>query len=114
MTIPSLPVQKNFVFQRRADLVVRFAFKYNQVAVNLTGYTAYGQVWDFDRITKYQDLTMTWIDQAGGIIEMKLPYTGTISLPAECPYDILFVEPSGLRRYYIEGILYESEGYTEP
>lgn len=114
MTLPSLPAQKNFIFQRRADLVVRFAFKYQNTPVNLTGYTPYGSVWNFDRSTKFQDLTMTWISQATGILEMKLPHSGTISLPDECPYDIMLVAPSGLRQYYIEGILYESEGYTTP
>jgi hypothetical protein len=114
MALPSLPVQKNFVFQRRADLVVRFAFKYQNTAVNLMGYTAFGSVWNFDRSTKFQDLVMTWIDQPNGILEMKLPFAGTIALPDECPYDILFIAPSGLRQYYVEGILYESEGYTTP
>lgn len=114
MTLPSLPVQKNFTFQRRADLVVRFAFKYQSTAVNLTGYTPFGSVWNFDRSTKFQDLVMTWVDQPGGILEMKLPFAGTIALPNECPYDIMLVAPNGLRQYYVEGILYESEGYTTP
>lgn len=114
MTLPSLPVQKNFVFQRRADLVVRFAFKYQNTGVNLTGYAAYGSVWNFDRSTKFQDLTMTWVDQINGVLEMKLPFAGTIALPDECPYDIMLVSPAGLRQYYIEGILYESEGYSVP
>lgn len=114
MTLLSLPVQKNFIFQRRADLIVRFAFKYQNAAVNLIGYTPYGSVWNFDRSTKFQDLAMTWISQSTGILEMKLPFAGTIALPEECPYDIMLVSPSGLRQYYIEGILYESQGYTTP
>lgn len=95
-------------------MVVRFAFKYQGAAVNLNGYTPFGSVWNFDRSTKFQDLTMTWIDQPGGVLEMKLPFAGTITLPDECPYDIMLVSPSGLRQYYVEGILYESEGYTTP
>lgn len=114
MTLPSLPVQKNFVYQRRADLVVRFGFKYQNSTVNMTGYTAIGSVWDFDRTTKYQDLIMIWPDQANGVLEMKLGYSGTISLPAECAYDIMLIDPFGLRRYYVEGSLYESEGYSTP
>lgn len=114
MTLPSLPVKKNFIFQRRADFVVRFAFKYGSVGVDLTGYTPYGSVWNFDRSTKFQDLVMTWISQSTGVLEMKLPFAGTISLPDECPYDILLVSPSGLRQYYVEGIFYASEGYTSP
>jgi hypothetical protein len=114
MPLPSLPVQKNFIYQRRADLVVRFAFKYQNVAVNMTGYVAYGSIWNFDRSTKFQDLILTWTDQAGGILEMKLPFAGTLLLPEECPYDIILVSPSGLRQYYIEGIFYESEGYATP
>lgn len=114
MPLLLLPAQKNFVYQRRADLVVRFAFKYQRTAVNMTGYTPYGSVWNFDRSTKFQDLVMTWVNQAGGVLEMKLPFAATVSLPSECPYDIMLVSPSGLRQYYVEGILYESEGYTTP
>lgn len=114
MTLPSLPARKNFVFQRRADFIVRFAFKYQDAPVNLTGYSAYAQVWDFERTTKYQDAVISWPDQANGILEMKIPYTGTVSLPPECPYDLMLVDPSGTRLYYVEGILYESEGYTTP
>jgi hypothetical protein len=114
MTLPSLPVQKNFVFQRRADFVARFSFKYQCNPVNLTGYTPIAQVWDFDRTQKYQDFTINWVDQSNGIIELKLPYTGTVSLPGECPYDLMLISPSGLRQYYVEGILYESEGYSTP
>ena len=114
MSIPSLPIKRNFVFQRRADFVVRFGFKYQNTPVNLTGYTPIAQVWNFDRTQKYQDCVMTWIDQINGVLELKIPYAGTVSLPDECPYDLMFIEPSGLRRYYIEGILYESEGYSTP
>lgn len=114
MTLPSLPVKKNFIFQRRADFVIRFAFKYQNTPVNLAGYTPVAQVWNFDRTQKYQDFVVTWINQSSGIIELKIPHTGTVSLPSECPYDLMFIDSLGLRLYYVEGILYESQGYSSP
>lgn len=94
--------------------MVRFSFKYQCTPVNLTGYTPIAQVWNFDRTQKYQDFIVSWINQVSGIIELKLPHTGTVSLPSECPYDLMFISPSGLRQYYVEGVLYESEGYSTP
>ena len=36
----------------------------------------------------------------------------TATLPNEVYYDVLLTNPSGLKEYYLEGIIYVSEGYT--
>lgn len=82
--------------------------------INLTGWTVLGQVWNESRSTKYADFTTTYTDRVNGSISLSLSYTQTASLPDEVQYDVMLINPSGLREYYLEGILYVSEGYTTP
>ena len=85
------------------------------VAINLTGWNVYAQVWDQVRTTKVGDFTVTVTDAAGGEVAIKLPYTVTaVMSAAEYYYDVMLVNPSGLREYYLEGIVRPSEGYSTP
>jgi hypothetical protein len=101
--------------QRRADYVLPLEFKDgNDAAINLTGWTVLAQVWNQARTTKYCDFTTTYTNRAAGSISIALTYTQTSTLPDECYYDVMLINGSGLREYYLEGILYVSEGYTAP
>lgn len=96
--------------QRRADYVLPLEF----VAIDLTGWTVLAQVWNQARTTKYCDFTTTYTNRATGSVSIALTYTQTSTLPDECYYDVMLINPSGLREYYLEGVLYVSEGYTTP
>jgi hypothetical protein len=96
--------------QRRADYVLPLEF----VAIDLTGWTVLAQVWNQARTTKYCDFTTTYTNRAAGSVSIALTYTQTSTLPDECYYDVMLINPSGLREYYLEGVLYVSEGYTTP
>lgn len=72
------------------------------------------QVWTTDRSSKIGDFTVTVTNAVNGQVNLKLPYTVTVNLPAEARYDVMLVAPSGLREYYLEGIVRPSEGYTAP
>jgi hypothetical protein len=107
------PGTYNILLQRRADYSVSLQFKDSANApINLTGWTAYSQVWNRDRTTKYADFAITYPSRVEGRIAIALTDTQTTSLPKECYYDVLLENPSGLREYYLEGIVYVSEGYT--
>jgi len=109
------PGQHNISVQRRADYDLSLQFKDSAGAnINLTGWTAYAQVWDRGRITKYADFAITYIDRATGQISIALTDTQTATFPNEAFYDVLLEDSSGLRNYYLEGIVYVSEGYTAP
>lgn len=107
------PGTYNITLQRRADYSVTLQFKDStDTAINLTGWTAAAQVWNQDRTTKYADFTVTYTDRSTGTIEIALSDTDTATFPNEAYYDVLLTNPSGLKEYYLEGIIYVSEGYT--
>ena len=109
------PGQHNISIQRRADYDLLLQFKDSAGAgIDLTGWTAYAQVWNRGRSTKYADFAVTYTDRATGQISIALTDTQTATFPNEAFYDVLLEDSSGLRNYYLEGIVYVSEGYTAP
>jgi hypothetical protein len=109
------PGQHNITIQRRADYDLSLQFKDSAgVGIDLTGWTAYAQVWDANRSTKYADFAVTYTDRATGQITIALTDTQTATFPNEAYYDVLLEDDAGLRNYYLEGIVYVSEGYTQP
>ena len=109
------PGQHNIVIQRRADYDLSLQFKDSTGAgINLTGWTAYAQVWDAGRTVKHADFAITYTNRVTGSISIALTDTQTTTLPDEAFYDVLLEDSNGLRNYYLEGIMYVSQGYTAP
>ena len=107
------PGTYNITLQRRADYSVTLQFKDStDTPINLTGWTAAAQVWNQNRTTKYADFIVTYANRSTGTIEIALSDTDTAAFPNEAYYDVLLTNPSGLKEYYLEGIIYVSEGYT--
>ena len=103
----------NISLQRRADYSITLQFKDStDAAINLTGWTVAAQVWNQDRSTKYADFTVTYTNRVTGTIAIALTDEQTALFPNEAYYDVLLTNPSGLKEYYLEGIVYVSEGYT--
>jgi hypothetical protein len=109
------PGQHNITVQRRADYDLPLQFKNSAgVGINLTGWTAYAQVWDQSRTTKHADFAVTYVDRVTGQIKIALTDTQTAAFPNEAFYDVLLEDTAGLRNYYLEGVVYVSQGYTQP
>lgn len=107
------PGQYNICLQRRADHPLRLQFKDNSgTAIDLTNWTVSSQVWDRKRTTKYADFQVTYTDRANGTVDLLLTDTQTATFPDEAYYDVLLDNGSGLQEYYLEGVIYVSEGYT--
>ena len=107
------PGQYNISLQRRADYSITLQFKDStDAAINLTGWTVEAEVWNQGRSTKYADFTVTYTNRVTGTIAIALTDEQTATLPNEVYYDVLLTNPSGLKEYYLEGIIYVSEGYT--
>lgn len=99
--------------QRRADFVLDLQFKDGaSIPINLTGWTAIAQAWNKERTTKYADFAVAYTNRASGSISISLTDDQTATFPDEVFYDVMLVNPSSLREYYLEGILYVSEGYS--
>lgn len=107
------PGTYNIVLQRRADYDVQLAFTdSNNAAIDLTGWTVTAQAWDKARTTKSADFAITYTNRVGGVVNISLTDTQTTTFPDELYYDVLLEDTSGLKEYYLEGVIYVSEGYT--
>ena len=107
------PGTYNISLQRRADYSITLQFKDSTgTPINLTSWSAAAQVWDQSRTTKYADFAVTYTNRATGTIAIALTDDQTTIFPTEAYYDVLLTNPSGLKEYYLEGIIYVSEGYT--
>jgi hypothetical protein len=99
--------------QRRADYYVTLQFKdATATAINLTGWTVEAQAWNQQRTTKYADFAVEYTNRATGTVKISLTDTQTALLPNEAYYDVLLTDTAGIKEYYLEGVLYVSEGYT--
>lgn len=109
------PGTYNITLQRAADYSVLLQFKDStDTAIDLTGYTAYAQAWNKDRTTKSADFAIAYTNRADGKITISLTDTQTTDFPDELYYDVLLEDGSGVREYYLEGVIYVSQGYTRP
>ena len=108
------PGTYNFTLQRRSDHSIPLLFKDgNSSAINLTGFTVEAQVWEETRTTKYADFTTTYTDRSAGSVSISLTDTQTATFtPDVLKYDVLLVDGSGDKEYYLEGTIFVSEGYT--
>ena len=103
----------NIPLQRRADYSVTLQFKDASAApINLTSWTVAAQVWNKARSTKYADFTVTYTNRSTGTVAIALTDEQTATFPDEAYYDVLLTNPSGLKEYYLEGLVFVSEGYT--
>ena len=112
------PALRNFTLQRGMDWSEQYIFKSTQadgseVAMDLTGYTIAAQVWDEPRLNKYADFAVTYTDRSAGSVTIGLTSTQTATFITDTlVYDVLLVNPSNVREYYLEGKITMSEGYT--
>ena len=104
----------DFTVAKRNDFPLTLTFKDSTgFAINLSGYTVEGEVYNEDRTTKFADWSVTYTNRSGGIIDIKLDDTDTtnFTLPTLF-YDIQLTEPSGNKFQYLKGTLFITEGYT--
>ena len=107
------PGTYNISLQRRADYSITLQFKDSANAnIDLTGWTVAAQVWNQARTTKAADFTITYTNRATGTIAISLTDEQTTIFADEAYYDVLLINPNGLKEYYLEGIIYVSQGYT--
>ena len=108
------PGTYNFTVQRRSDHTIPLLFKDgNNNPINLVGFTVVAQVWEETRTFKYADFTTTYTDRSAGSVSIALTDEQTATFtPDVLKYDVLLVDGSGDKEYYLEGTIFVSEGYT--
>lgn len=103
----------NIRLQRRADFSLALQFSdSNNSPINLTGWSVLAQVWDVRRTTKYADFAVSYTDRVLGKVSIGLTATQTTAFVDDLQYDVLLVNPSGFKEYYLEGAINPYEGYT--
>ena len=107
------PGKYDILLQRRADYYVQLSFSdSNDTPVDLTGWTVTAHVWNKGRTKKSGDFLVNYVDRPTGVVELSLTDEQTTGFPDELYYDVLLEDPSGLKEYYLEGVINVSEGYT--
>ena len=107
------PGTYNISLQRRADYSVTLQFKDStDAAINLTGWTVAAQAWNQARTAKCADFAVTYTNRSTGTVAIALTASQTVVFSDEAYSDVLLTNSSGLKEYYLEGIIYVSEGYT--
>ncbi len=108
------PKTYDFTLQRRSDHTFGVSLEDStNNPVNLTGYTVTSQIWNPERTVKAADVTIAVTNAAGGTFNWTVTDTQTAQLTAdEYRYDVLVSNSSGLKEYWLEGIIYMDEGYT--
>ena len=108
------PGTYNMTVQRRSDHAIQLVFKDSDSnAINLSGYTVEAQVWEETRTTKYADFSVSYTDRVAGSVSITLTDTQTATFtPDLLKYDVLLIDASGSKEYYLEGTIFVSEGYT--
>lgn len=106
------PGRHDFTLQRRSDWSISVQVLIDEVALNMTGWTVEAEAWNEDRTTKYADMTVAYTNRSTGTFALSLTDEQTEWFPEIAYYDVLLINPSGLREYYLEGVITVSEGYT--
>lgn len=108
------PGTYNFTVQSGADFSLLLQFKDSSSAViDLTGWTAKSQAWNENRTKKYADFTIAYTDRSNGKITISLTDTQTKNFPEALYYDVLLIDGSDIREYYLEGKITTAIGYTQ-
>lgn len=109
------PATYNLLVQRRADYRLQLTIKNpDGTPLDLTGATLYVQAWDKARDVQYADFVIVYTNRVGGVVTITLAAEETESLPCECFWDLMIEDSTGFKQYYIEGMVFTSEGYSAP
>lgn len=109
------PARYDITPQRRADYPLEVHFEDpDGNRIDLRGWQILAEIWNPDRTQKIGNFTVTPINLELGEVLLKIPYAVTAVLPFDSRYDVMLINPSGLREYYMEGLVQASEGYTSP
>jgi len=107
------PGTYNFTLQRRSDHNVTLQFKDSgNSAINLTGFTVQAQAWNKARTTKYADFSVAYTNRLTGTVVIGLTSSQTEAFPDEAYYDVLLIDSNNVKEYYLEGVIFASQGYT--
>lgn len=113
--MPLSPARYKICPRRRADFLLPLQFKDSEGdPINLTAWEIHAQVWEKTRNSKLADFDVTVVDASDGRVDLLLNYGITEDLPDNGYYDVMLIDGSDFRQYYLEGDVAVNQGFTEP
>lgn len=114
MAMPLTPANYKICPRRRSDYLLPLQFKDSEGdPINLTAWEVHAQVWEKSRNSKLADFEVTVVSPSTGRVNLLLNYEVTEDLPDTGYYDVLLIDGSDFRQYYLEGDVVVDQGYTE-
>ena len=111
------PGQYDIRLYKGSDWNLKLEFKDStNTAIDLTGYTVDGQIWNQPRTKKFADFTVTHPginDRANGVAILELGDTITKMLPNLAYYDVRLTGTNSKSEYYLRGTVTGLQGYTQ-
>lgn len=81
--------------------------------IDLTGWTVSAQIWNLGKTVQYATFSVDNTGAATGNIVLSLTTAQTSSLPiGTVYYDVLLINLSGRKEYYLKGTFYIQQGYS--
>jgi hypothetical protein len=108
------PARYDITIPQRGTFRKRMRLKAGGVPLIATGYELVAQVWDRRRTTKLADGVIEWIDQSTGLFELVIQWPATTAITQDGQWDLLVIEPSGDRYFWLEGTAYLDRNFSAP
>lgn len=109
------PAKYNIALRRRSDYKLRIKFRNpDGTFIPLTGASVYCEIWNRERTVKYAEFTVDYVSRPNGEINIILYAHEASLIPCEAFYDLMLEDSSGFKQYYMEGMVFVSEGYSQP
>jgi hypothetical protein len=109
------PAKYNISLRRRADYRLGIELQNPDGSpISLVGANVYCEIWNEGRTTKYAEFTIEYVNRSNGEINIVLYSHEIDEVPCEAFYDLMIEDSTGFKQYYMEGMVYVSEGYSEP
>ena len=112
MTMPE-PAKYDITIHQGATFSLPVQYKDSTgAAVNMSGYTVSGTLWDRTGTDKLANFDLPWTVQTSGMFKMRLPAAVTSGITEQGQYDVLVTKPDGDKFYLLEGIAFWNPGLT--
>lgn len=108
------PASYTLRIPQRATLEESLRLEAGGQPMDLTGHTVLASIWrDERRREKIADLQVVYVNRNLGSIKLRLSHTQTRQIVHDGFWDLLVIDPSGDRDYWLEGLAMLDVGLTD-
>jgi hypothetical protein len=108
------PASYNIIIPQRADFSLDIQLKDSTgTPLNMTGYSVEAEIWTERRTNRLANMVVTFTDRPTGKLNLSIPNSVTTTITSVGVWDLLVINPSGKRDYWIRGRTALAVGYTD-